>query len=190
MQPASPEGYTLRAVSEINRKQFQQAEEDIRKAIAVAPQSHLGYVQLGNLRFVQKQYGEAGKAYQDALDRDPNSTDALRGLMNTYLAQNQVDKALAAANAQIAKSPANGSFYYLLGSVLFRENAGDPWHASFVAFLFHSWRGRTGGSGARARASVSGQSRCAHGLRDLGLESDEGDIRNETPHPYTPYIAS
>src|SRR5208283_796863 len=84
-------------------------------------QSQLGYVQLGNLKFVQKQYSEAGKAYQDALDRNSNSTDALRGLMNTYLAQNQVDKALAVANAQIAKSPANSSFYFLLGSELFHD---------------------------------------------------------------------
>jgi len=121
LQPSSPEGYALRALSEINTKHFEDAEQDAHKAIAADPRSHLGYVQLGNLRLMQKQYGEASKAYQDALDRDPNSTDALRGLMNTYLAQNQVDKALAVANAQIAKSPANGSFYYLLGSVLFRE---------------------------------------------------------------------
>jgi tetratricopeptide (TPR) repeat protein len=121
LQPASPDGYALRAVSHINRQQFAAAEEDIRKAIEVAPQSHLPYVERGNLKFVQKQYSEAGKSYQDALDRDPNSTDALRGLMNTYLAQNQGDKALAVANAQITKSPANSSFYFLLGSVLFRD---------------------------------------------------------------------
>lgn len=121
LQPASPEGYALRALCYINRQQFAAAEEDIRKAIEVAPQSHLAYVERGNLKFVQKQYSEAGKAYQDALDRNPNSTDALRGLMSTYLAQNQVDKALAVANAQIAKSPANSSFYYLLGGVLFSD---------------------------------------------------------------------
>lgn len=121
LQPASQEGYALRALSHINRQRYTAAEEDIRKAIELDPQSHLAYVERGNLKFVQKQYSEAGKAYQDALDRDPNSTDALRGLMNTYLAQNQVDKALAIVNAQIAKSPANSSFYYLLGSVLFRD---------------------------------------------------------------------
>ncbi len=120
LQPTSPEGYALRAVSRINRQQFAAAEQDVRKAIEVNPQSHLGYVQLGNLKFVQKQYSDSAKAYQDALVRDSNSTDALRGLMNTYVAQNQVDKAVAAANAQIAKSPNNGSFYFLLGSVLFR----------------------------------------------------------------------
>ena len=41
--------------------------------------------------------------------------------MNAYLAQNQVDKALTAANVQIAKAPNNSSFYDLLGTVLFRN---------------------------------------------------------------------
>ena len=43
------------------------------------------------------------KAYQQALDLNANSKDALRGLMNTYIAQKQIDRAIAAANAQIAK---------------------------------------------------------------------------------------
>jgi len=39
-------------------------------------------------------------------------------LMNTYLAQKEVDKAIAAAKAQIAKSPNNSIFYDLLGTTL------------------------------------------------------------------------
>ncbi|MBZ5570382.1 MAG: tetratricopeptide repeat protein [Acidobacteriia bacterium] len=121
LQPASPDGYALRIISYINRKQFDNAEKDIRHVIEVAPQSPVGYVQLGSLRFVQKQYSEAGKAYQQALERDVNSVDALRGLMNTYLAQNQVDKAILAANAQIAKAADNSGFYNLLGTALFNN---------------------------------------------------------------------
>jgi cellulose synthase operon protein C len=121
LQPASPDGYAMRALSNLNRKRYAEAEKDIRKAIEVAPQSAIGYVQMGNLRYVQKEYGAAGEAYQGALDRDSNSTDALRGLMNTYLAENQIDKAIAAANAQIAKSPNRSGFYDLLGTALFRS---------------------------------------------------------------------
>ncbi len=87
----------------------------------VAPKSPVGYVQLGSLRFVQKQYDQAGQAYQEALDRDVNSSDALRGLINTLLVQNQLDKALAVAKAQIAKAPDNSGFYDLLGTVLFKN---------------------------------------------------------------------
>jgi tetratricopeptide (TPR) repeat protein len=70
---------------------------------------------------VQKQYEQANKAYQDALNRDANSSDALRGLINTFLVQNQIDKAIAMAKAQIAKVPDNSGFYDLLGTVLFRN---------------------------------------------------------------------
>ena len=70
---------------------------------------------------MQKQYSDSEKAYQQALDRDLNSNDALSGLMNSYLAQNQTDKAISAANAQIAKSPGSSSFYDLLGTALFNS---------------------------------------------------------------------
>src|ERR1700691_56501 len=118
LQPASPEGYALRALSNINRKRFSVAEGDVRKAIEVAPQSSFGYVQMGNLKFAEKQYDEAGKAYQAALDRNLNSKDALRGLINSDIAQKRVDQAISAANAQIAKAPNNSEFYDLLGTVL------------------------------------------------------------------------
>ena len=131
LQPASPDGYALRALSFINRKQYTEAEKDIRKAIEIAPQSAFGYAELGNLEFAQKQYGGAAKAYQEALARNSNSTDALRGLMNTYLAENHPDEAIAAANAQIAKSPANSGFYDLLGTALFSKNDLSGAEATF-----------------------------------------------------------
>ena len=120
LQPQKPEGYALRSIAEINQKKFEAAQRDIQKTIEIAPNSQLGYVQLGNLELVKKNYPAAQAAFQHGLDRDSNSIDALRGLLNSYLAQNQVDRAIAAANAQIAKSPANSSFYDLLGTALFR----------------------------------------------------------------------
>ena len=121
LQPSSPEGYGLRALAEINRNQFASAETDVRKAIELAPQNSFGYVQLGNLKFAQKQYAAAAKAYQQGLDLNSNSRDALRGLMDSYLAQKQVDQAIAAAKTQIAKAPNNSAFYDLLGTMLFRS---------------------------------------------------------------------
>jgi len=131
LQPTSPDGYALRALSFINRKQYGEAEKDIRKAIEIAPQSAFGYAELGNLGFAQKQYGDAAKAYQEALSRNSNSTDALRGLMNTYLAESHPDEAIAAANAQIAKAPANSGFYDLLGTALFSKNDLSGAEAAF-----------------------------------------------------------
>lgn len=121
LRPWSADGYALRGLAHIDRNQYAEAEVDIRKAIAVAPVDAFGYVQMGNLRLAQRQYGDATKAFEDALERNANSTDALRGLVNTHIAEREVDKAVALVNAQIAKSPANSKFYELRGTVLFRD---------------------------------------------------------------------
>jgi cellulose synthase operon protein C len=124
LQPFSPDGYALRAVSYINRRQFVRAEPDVRKAQEVAPQNPVGYIQMGNLRLAQQQLRDAESSFQHALGLDPSSPDALAGLMNTYLAEKAPDKALAAATAQIAKVPNSSPFYDLLGTVLFKSK-GD-----------------------------------------------------------------
>jgi tetratricopeptide (TPR) repeat protein len=119
IEPLGPEGYGLRALVGINRRQFDAADRDVHRAIEVSPHSGFGYVQLGNLKFAQNQYGDAVQAYQDALAHNPASVDALRGLMKTYVAQKQPAEAIAAARAQIEKVPDNSGFYDLLGSALF-----------------------------------------------------------------------
>lgn len=127
LQPASVDGYALRALSYLRRGKFPQAEPDVLKAIEVAPSSSLGYVQMGNLMLARKSYHEAERAYQQALDHESGSADALAGLMNTYLAQDQTANALSAARAQIAKVPDSSVFYDLLGTTLFdhRRNEQD-----------------------------------------------------------------
>jgi tetratricopeptide (TPR) repeat protein len=127
LQPGSPDGYALRAISFTNRKKYPEAEQDANHAIQISPQSAVGYVQLGNLHLAQKHYADAEKAFQTGLDKDPTSTDSLSGLMNSYIAEKQPDKAVAAANAQIAKVPNNSGFYDLLGTALFqskKDNVG------------------------------------------------------------------
>jgi cellulose synthase operon protein C len=118
LQPTSPDGYALRSISLMTRKRYPAAELDARKAIEVAPQSPAGYVEMGNLTAQQQKFPEAANWYEQSLSRDPNSVDALRGLANVYVAQRQVDKAIARINSQIATASGNSGFYDLLGSVL------------------------------------------------------------------------
>ena len=94
----------MRAQSYLRRKQFSDAEQDVQKAIDVAPQSAAGYIEAGSLRNAQKKFSDAEKAYQQALDRDPRSLEALSGLMNSYLEQQQIDRAIGAANTQIGET--------------------------------------------------------------------------------------
>jgi len=119
--PQSPDGYLFRALAEIARQKYSDAQLDLTKAMGLAPGSATPYIQMGNLYLLQKQSTEALKFYQQALDKDATSNDALRGIMKVYLLQKQPDQAIAAARAQIAKSPNSSGFYDLLGTALFES---------------------------------------------------------------------
>jgi len=119
--PYAADGYILRAVGEMNRQKYSDAQQDLTKVMGLVPSSVVPYVQMGNLYQLQKQYREAIKFYQQALDKDSASSEALQGMMNTYIAEKQVDEAIAAARTQIAKSPRVGGFYDLLGTALFQK---------------------------------------------------------------------
>ena len=118
IQPNAVDGFLLKCLAEMALKNYIDAQHDAEEGMQRAPQSPAPYVQMGNVQFAQKHYPDAEKYFQQALDKDPSSADGLSGLMNTYSVQKQFDKAIAAANAQIAKSPNNSNFYDLLGTAL------------------------------------------------------------------------
>jgi len=125
-QPQSADGFLLKCLAEMALQEYGDAQRDAEEGMQRAPQSPAPYVQMGNLQFVQKHYPDAEKYFQQALDKDPTSGDGLSGLMNSYIARKQFDKAIAAANAQIAKSPNNSNFYDLLGTALFNGRKDLP----------------------------------------------------------------
>jgi len=103
------------------RGQFPPAEMDARKAIQLAPQAAVGYLQMARLTMLQRKLSDSESWYKQALSHEPSSVDSLRGLMQLYVAEKQVDKAVVAAKAQVALSPNNSMFYDLLGSVLMEK---------------------------------------------------------------------
>lgn len=118
-QPFSADGYLLKCVAELARQKYSDAQHDAEEALKRAPQAPAPYFQLGNVQLAQKHFADAEKWYQQSLNKNPAFSEGLSGLMNTYFAQKQFDKAVAAANAQIAKVPNNSDFYDLLGTALF-----------------------------------------------------------------------
>jgi tetratricopeptide (TPR) repeat protein len=81
----------------------------------VAPQNPIGFSMMGQWRLAHKQYAEAEKFYEQALQRDPDYLDALRGLVATYQEEKRPDKIWTRVQEQIAKSPNNSFFYALQG---------------------------------------------------------------------------
>ena len=121
LQPGAPDGYLLRGVAEIDRKQFATADEYIHRSLEKEPNNPAAYVQLGNLRMAQNQYAEAQKAYQQALDQDPNSTDALGGVLNVYLCRSNRTRPSPRPRAELAKYPKNAGFHIMLGQLLMEQ---------------------------------------------------------------------
>src|SRR5271155_564703 len=80
--PNAPDGYLTRALAEMNRQKYSEAEQDMRKAAELAPGNPAPYVQMGNLYQLQKQHAAAIKSYEQALFSDTASTDGLQGVMN------------------------------------------------------------------------------------------------------------
>jgi tetratricopeptide (TPR) repeat protein len=115
--PQSPEGYVYRALAEADNKQNDKAEVDLNKAMQVAPQSPIGFASMAQWRLAHSKYAEAEKFYEQALERDPNYSDALQGLIATYREQKRPDKAWARVQQQIAKVPNNSALYVLLGTL-------------------------------------------------------------------------
>jgi len=118
-QPYSADGYLLRSQAELQSQKYSAAQQDAEEAIKRAPQNPAPYIQLGGIQFTQKHFSEAEKFYLQGLDKDPTSTNGLSGLMHVYVAQKNYDKAIAAANAQIAKAPQVSNFYDLLATALY-----------------------------------------------------------------------
>ena len=125
-QPYAADGFILKGIAELARQKYGDAQQDAEQAAQRAPQSPAPFVQLGNVQLIQKHFPEAEKFYQQALDKDPTSAEGLSGLMNTYFAEKQFDRAIAAANAQIAKAPNVANFYDLLGTALFNGKKDLP----------------------------------------------------------------
>ena len=125
-QPDSPDGFILKGIVDLARQKYADAQDDAEQAARRDPKNPKPSVQLGNIQLAQKHYADAEKFYRQALDKDPSSSDGLSGLMNTYFVQKRPEQAIAAANAQIAKSPNTANFYDLLGTALFNGKKDLP----------------------------------------------------------------
>ena len=121
--PLSPDGYVYRALEEAENKQDDKAEADLSKAIQVAPQNPMGFAKMAQWRLVHKRYADADKLYEQALERDPNYSDALHGLIAVYKEEKRTEKIYARVHEQIAKAPNNSAFYFLLA--LLQEEKQD-----------------------------------------------------------------
>ena len=132
-EPFAPDGYLMRAAARFGRRNPDSTggEADLKKAIELAPLSPVGYSRLGSVRMAQNNFKEAEKLFEQALEKDANSLEAMQGLVGLYQMQKQVPRALARLDLQLAKVPNNPAFFYLKGTILFATNDLEKAQAAF-----------------------------------------------------------
>ncbi len=123
--PRFAPAYVWRSIADLKHDDAAKAEADLKTAIDVAPQSAVGYLSLGKLRFYQKRYPEGVALLQQALQYDPDSVDALRLLVSYNMTQKQPEKAMTLVNQQIAKRPQTSGFYVLLAELQMQNKNFD-----------------------------------------------------------------
>jgi len=116
-RPLDPRGYILRAESETKGKLASAAEQDLQKAIKLAPQDGSVCTAMGNFYRGQAKAKEAQEYYERALDRDPRAIEPLAGIVSILAGEKQSAKALVRVQAQATKSPNNDALFVLLGGL-------------------------------------------------------------------------
>jgi tetratricopeptide (TPR) repeat protein len=135
--PRSPEGYLFDATARANQNDAASAEADLTQLVTLAPNNALGYVKLGQLRLAQKRLSEAETFYRQALSRDPNSLEALRGLVELNFRRNKPADALRQIQTQIDANPNSSPLYLLQGQALLQnKQSGEAEHALERAIQF------------------------------------------------------
>lgn len=116
--PTSPAGYVYRARAEGMQSQTKLVEQDLQKALEIAPQDPTTVTKLADWRAQNRQFADAEKFYERALASDPNYVPAMKGLLGLYVSQKRSAAALQRLDEQLDKAPNNSSYHQLKGVLL------------------------------------------------------------------------
>ncbi len=93
------------------------AEADLMNLQRMGPQSPLYYLKMGELRLAQKRTAEAEAMFRQALARDPNSFEAVRGIVQVDEVKNKPADAMAFVQEQIKRNPGSAGMFMLLAEL-------------------------------------------------------------------------
>lgn len=99
------------------RQDWPDAEAYMNKVKEALPNQPVGYYQLGTIYQAQKKFDKAATEFELALQKAPQSAEALSALVNSLVMQGKADQALVRINQAIQATPNNATAYTLLGSL-------------------------------------------------------------------------
>jgi predicted O-linked N-acetylglucosamine transferase (SPINDLY family) len=121
----------LLGVSELDCRQFEEAERTLAHAVNLEPRSAEAQSNLGSALFSLKRYDDARKCQEKAVALKPNFPMALTNLGNTLTRLGFVEQAVKAHERAIQLKPDYGDAYCNLGMALLLLNRNDQADQSF-----------------------------------------------------------
>jgi len=116
MDPANTGARLVRTSAWALRSRFPEVRAELRRLTTADPDLTEAWLQMAALDVQEKKYAEAEQIFRRYYQPGNGDARSLRGIILVYLAQQQPQKALAAARAEAAASPGNSEVRVLLAS--------------------------------------------------------------------------
>lgn len=118
-------GLTARGLANLELKKYPEAQSDLELALRYAPDSSAAMVNLARLHTAKNELPKASELYEQALSLDPQSFDAIAGLVNTLVRKGETAKAHAKVAAMIERNAGRAdmlaSLHYLNADIYSAE---------------------------------------------------------------------
>jgi tetratricopeptide (TPR) repeat protein len=118
LRPNTSAAHTNLGRALYDKKHFDDAIAEYKKAIELDPQNRNAHVNLGNALHDKKHFDDAIAEYKKAIELDPNFAPAHYNLGNTLAAKGQRDDAIAEYKKAIELDPNFATAHYILGRAL------------------------------------------------------------------------
>ncbi len=112
-EPGNPDVQLALARSLLAKGDVQQAEPEVKALLAKYPQVAASHTIDGLLRMAKRDRDGARAAFGRALERDPNSAEALEGLLVADVASNSVAAAVARIEDRVARHPQSAPLLFV-----------------------------------------------------------------------------
>jgi len=118
-------GLTARGLANLELKKYPEAQADLELALRYAPDSSAAMVNLARLHVAKNELPKAGELYEQALKIDPQSFDAIAGLVNIMIRTGDTAKAHAKVASMIERNAGRAdmlaSLHYLNADIFSAE---------------------------------------------------------------------
>lgn len=125
MDPALRNARLLHATALVGLGQLDMARGEYNRLIHDQPSYTEAKLQLAMLNVVQKRFPEAEKLFRETYHPETGDLRALKGWVELYAAQNQIEKALSLLNATLVRFPDSIAVRRLLASTAARAGKSD-----------------------------------------------------------------